>query len=271
MDRPVAIFDFNDGVTPEQSAVLLPGDSVVFPNAPERQNFEFLAWEGNDGSYVVKSENGEFIDYTIGFDQVIFTAKWRPFGAIEVTVKAENGAAIEGALVSLYDGDALVTFGETAADGKAIFQKVLYGNYKLVAEKTYKDGVNVVTSTSSIDLEGVSAKVGIELPGVRFSTFIEGNGSSDGLEDAISDEEKSAISDGTEEGSINEIVITQKRVKEVAASVKDEFAAKLALDAINGKLIDFYNVSIVMTVTQRNSLGAPFVKQDTIHVTPKTR
>lgn len=266
VDRPVAIFDFNDGVTPEQSAVLLPGDSVVFPNAPERRNFEFLAWEGNDGSYIVKSENGAFIDYKIGFDQVIFTAKWRPFGSIEVAVKGENGAGIAGALVTLYNGDALVTFGETGADGKAVFQKVLYGNYKLVAEKTYKDDVNKVTSTSSIDLEGVSAKTAVELPGVRFSTFIEGDGSSDGLEDAISDEEKVAISDGTEEGAINEIVITQKRVKDVAASVKDEFASKLLADAINGKLIDFYNVSIVMTVTQRNSLGAPFVKQESITV-----
>ncbi len=264
IDRPAAIFDFADGVTKEQSIALLPGEFVSFPRPSSRENYEFAAWKGSDGSYVVIGESGEFIEYAIGFKTVIFTADWTAFGNVTVTVKDESGALLSGATVKIYNGDDLLGSASSSDEGTAAFRHIPYGNYKLVSEYPYSDGVSYITRSVSFDLDRSEVNVSVVLPKSRFSTIVEGDGSSDGLDGAISDEEKSAIGDGTESGDVNEIVITQKRVTAVSEEIKREMREQLRKDGGEGYFVDFYDVTVIKTVTQRNSHGVSFVREEIV-------
>ena len=269
--RPVAIFDFNDdGQTHEVSRLMLPGEQVAFLDAPARANHIFVGWRDDKGTLIVKDKNGEFFDYRIGFAKVIFTAEWKSYATVDVRVCDLDGEPIEGATVTIYEGATAIAAMETASDGTANFARVPYGNYKLVVEYPYVDHSTIIR-TDVLDVDQSEVSVELELPRSKFSTVVEGDGSAEGLDGAISDSEKAAIKDGTAEGTINEIVITQKRVTTVSDEIKAEIRAKLRADEPSGKsvLTDFYDVTMIKTTTVRNASGIRYVTEEMIKVAEK--
>ena len=261
VDRPAAIFDFNDGVTKEKSLVFLPGASVDFPDPPARAHDSFLAWKGSDGSYIAKGESGEFFDYTIGFESVRFVAEWRAQGKVSVSVRSENGAALSGATVSLFDGEDRLASSVTGGDGAITFEGVPFGNYKLVAENPLA-GAAKITRTVSLDLGAISVEKIVVLPNERLSTVVEGKGSSEGLIGAISEERKAALV-----GETGDLLIAQKRDGFVSESVRASFEDALRSDGVSGKFVDFYNVTVVLTITERGSLGAENSRRESVAAT----
>ncbi len=270
IDRPVVIFDFNDRVTDQISMFVLPGDSVAFVNAPARANYVFAGWRDENGTLIVKDQNGDFLEYKVGFDRVVFTAEWKSYASLEVRVTDTSGAAIDGANVYLYDGEIVKYSGATDATGDINFEKVLFGNYKLVVTYPYVDDA-LITRSDDLDVDEAIVRAAISLPRNKFNTIVEGVGSAEGLDGAISDEEKNGISDAEVGGTVNEIVITQKRVTTVAEEIKQEMTSKLRRDDSSGlgTFIDFYDVTIIKTTTIRNAAGAQYVKQENIKVAEK--
>lgn len=270
IDRPVVIFDFNDRVTDQVSMFALPGASVEFVEAPARLNYVFVGWRDENGTLIVKDQNGEYLDYKIGFDRVVFTAEWKSFATLDVRVTDTTGAAIEGANVYLYDGEVVKYSGVTDAIGGINFEKVLFGNYKLVVTYPYVDDA-LITRSDDLDVDESIVRAAISLPKNKFNTFVEGVGSAEGLDGVISDEEKNGISDADTSGTVNEIVITQKRVTAVADEIKQEMTSKLRRDDSSGlgTFTDFYDVTIIKTTTTRNAAGAQYIKQENIKVAEK--
>ena len=75
-----------------------------------------------------------------------------------------------------------------------------------------------------------------------------------------------AITDGTDGGTINEIVITQKRVQNVTDEVKEEITDALRRNepTTRSTFVDFYDVTIVKTTTARNGSGIQYVREEYI-------
>ena len=273
IDRPVIIFDFADG-TDEISYFLLPGESVSFADgdAHEREGYLFVGWRDDDGTLIVKDATGAYIDYKVGFESVRFTAEWKTLIPVKVSVTDTDGSAIARANVALYEDGVLVFSVTSSTTGEATFPAVPNGNYKLVVTYPYIDGADIVRS-SYIDVvkpkegeEGI--EVNVVLPRSKFNTYVEGVGSAEGLEGAISEEERAGISD---EGSVNEIVITQKRTTNVSEPIKEQISAEVRLSSEYrfGQLVDYYDVTMVETKTERKADGEQKVTIRTINVAEK--
>ena len=275
--RPAVIFDFNDRNASEMSVSMLPGEKVnfLYPEAQlnaliaARTDYTFMGWRDENGSLVIKTD-GAYLEYFIGFETVTFTAEWKNSAKVDVSVIDTAGDPIEGATVSLYNGEERVFTADTSANGTITFNKVTYGNYKIVVEYLLEPGV-VITRSDGLDVDESEVHAELRLPGIKFNTFVEGDGSAEGLEDAISEEEKASIKDGTAGGTINKIVITQKRVQDVPEEIKKEILAKVRKDdqTGNAKISDFYDVTIVKTTTARNLAGVTYVMEENIKVAEK--
>ena len=272
VDRPYVSFDFDDG-THEVSIFRLPGESVPFlDNAGHvREGYIFIGWREEGGTLIVKNENGEYIDYKIGVSPLHFIAEWKKLIPVHVSVVDTDDLAVAGATVGLYENDVLKFTANTTALGEVTFNSVPTGNYKLVVTYPYKDGTDIVRSSyldviESADKPGEGVDVTVVLPKSKFNTVVEGDGSSEGLENAISEEEKNAISDGTVAGTVNEIVITQKRSTDVSEEIKERMNAEVRLSSQHsyGTLIDFYSVTMIKTVTSRNPNGDQKITQEII-------
>ena len=272
IDRPFALFDFADG-TPEISFFMLPGESVPFVEADnhERAGYIFVGWRDTDGTLIVKDADGAYFDYKIGLSSLRFTAEWKKLIAVNVAVVDTENEPIPWATVALYEGDVPAFEALSTATGEVVFSAVPNGNYKLVVTYPYIDGTDIIRSSyldviESAEDDGI--RVTVVLPRTRFNTIIEGEGSSEGLENAITEEEKNDISDGTGKGDINEIVITQKRSTNVAEEIKEQIGTEVRLDANYrfGTLVDFYDVTMIETKTIRKENGDQYITERTINV-----
>ena len=267
IERPVVVFDFNDGVTTEVSTLAHPGDTVVFEEAPDKEDFLFIGWRDGNGAVIVKDQNGEYFDYKVGFKRLVFTAVWKNLATVNVKVVNSEGTVIAGASVCLYEGDTLKFSGVTSTLGTFTVTKVPYGNYKLVVTTAYKDGTDIVRS-GDLDVDVAQVNVSVRIPNSKFNTIIEGDGSAEGLDDVITDDEKDKISDDDTPGTINEIIIMQKRVTTVSEEIKQEIIARVNRDDQTGRstVTDFYDVTIIKTTKARNSEGTQFIRQESITV-----
>ena len=272
IDRPYVIFDFVDG-TPESSFFMLPGESVTFLDVTghERDGYLFVGWRDETGTLIVKDADGKYFDYKIGVSSLRFSAEWKMLIPVNVSVVDTDGEPIGGATVALYEDDILVFSAVSSAAGEATFPTVPNGNYKLVVTYPYTDETDIVRS-SYLDVIDPSDEGGIRvsvvLPRTKFNTIVEGVGSAEGLEGAISEEEKSGITDGTEAGSVNEIVITQKRTTNVSAWIKEQIGAEVRLSSEYrfGQLVDYYDVTMIETKTVRKANGDKYVTERKIDV-----
>ncbi len=269
IDIPVVAFNFNDGVTEQRSEKMLPGQKIIFIDAPARAHYVFVGWRDESGTLILKTEAG-YMDYYIGFERIEFTAEWRNT-AESVSIRVVDSVTqepIQNATVTLYEGDAVTPYSETTGEtGAILFENVPYGNYKIVAEYPYMENV-IVTRTDSLDVDENEIALTLTLPRNQFNTKVVGDGSSEGLEGAISQEEREAINEGTEGGTINSIVITQKRLQNVSDAIKAEMNARLRRDDLTGrsKFTDFYDVTIEKVTTARNSSGVLYTIKEMIKV-----
>ena len=256
-ETPIVIFDFNDRRTSEASYMFLPGTEVDFtrPQAildgviASRTDYTFTGWRDENGTLIIATEEG-YLSYRMGFDVVTFTAEWRSSAQVDVSIVDADGNPVQNAKVSIYDGEdsVAVATAYSAVNGSVSFEKVPYGNYKLVAEYAIGEG-NAIIRTTTLDVDEAVVNVRITLPATRFDTKLEGDGSAEGLEGAISEEEKDQIGKPTETGTVTKVVITQKRVQDVSKSVKDEIVSKVKIDAVSGNVCDYYDVTIVKETT----------------------
>ena len=269
IDIPVVIFDYDTPGKAEDSTYMLPGDTITFEDAPAREGFTFVGWRSESGMLVVKYNN-VYPTATVGFTNVTFTAIWNSFADVTVTVQDSDGNAIQNAVVKIKDGDVVIATETTPASGVVNYPKVPYGNYKLVVEYPYGENTTI-TRTDGLDVDEESVDITLKLPVTRFNTKVEGEGSSEGLEGAISDEEKKAIKEGAAAGTVNEIVITQKRDPNVDESLKNEIRDRMLREDPTGRsfLTDFYDVTIEKTTIVRNSEGAIDIKRENIKVSEK--
>ena len=279
VEHPLVRFRFGEG--DEISSLLLPGDTVPFVDETghEREGYLFIGWRNEAGTLIVNDDEGKFFDYKIGFEQLIFTAVWKKLTTVSVSVTDPDGEAIEGAIVSIYETDNVVldvnneivpkAVLATGANGEAFFQSVPYGNYKLVVTFPYTEEVDIVRS-SYLDVdEAEGERVTIVLPRTRFNTVLDGIGSVEGLDGAISEEDKNQITDGTSSGTINEIVITQKRVAGVSDEIKEQITQEVGRDSTykNGQLVEFYEITMMKETTIRNANGDQYRIYDNIKET----
>jgi len=278
-DYPVVFFDYLDDTT-EVSYFLLPGDTVIFPGETghKRDGYLFVGWRDESGLKVTAD-----LEYKIGFEQLHFTAEWKRLTDVKISVTDSDGTPIPGATVSLYEnenrepgagteGKPMVTV-HTSATGEVVFPNVPYGNYKLVVSYPYIDGTEIVRS-SYLDVvedpahEGEGIRASIVLPKTKFNTVVEGVGSAEGLDGAISEAEKNKISDGAAGGTINEIVITQRRVGEVDDEIKAQINAEMAQNAeyAKGRLLEFFDITLWKTTTVRKANGEQYSTLENISV-----
>ena len=264
IDRPVAIFLHNDGTENQDDLKLIPGEQIVFFDLPARSGFTFVGWRSENGTLIAKA-NGVYPEYRIGLEKVVFTAEWLSHAEVNVSVRDTADDPIAGATVKLYENDTLVRSVNTNAYGAATFDAVPYGNYKLVVEYPYVGNV-MITRSDGLDVDQPTIEVSLVLPRSNFNTVVEGDGSSEGLENVITDDEKNGISDGTAGGTINEIVITQRRVQSVSDEIKEEITEALLKDqpATKSTFVDFYDITIVKTTTARNGSGVQYVREEYI-------
>ena len=265
IDRPVAIFLHNDGTAEEDSVLMLPRERVEFFDLPARAGYTFVGWRTESGT-LIERVGGNYPVYRIGYARTTtFTAEWRNHADVNVSVTDTTGAPIAGALVKLYENEVLLRSIATDANGMALFEAVSYGNYKLVVEYPYFEDATI-TRSDGLDVDRASITVSLVLPRSNFNTVVEGDGSAEGLEDVIPDDEKNAITDGTTGGTINEIVITQKRVRDVSEEVKEEITDALRRDdpTTRSVFVDYYDVTIVKTTTARNASGVQYVREEYI-------
>ena len=266
IDRPYVLFDYDDGER-EISVMMLPGESVVFRDGYNREGYIFMGWRDESGALIVKGETGEYFDYKIGFEPLRFTAEWNRYSSVAVSVTDTDGVVMAGVTVSLYNGDDLVCEGNTSAMGEVVFPKVPFANYKLVASYPYIDETKIIRS-SYLDVKAEEVTTTVTLPRMKFNTIVEGVGSADGLEGVISEEEKNAITDGEAGGTVNEIVITQKRVTTVTDEVKEEIINKMRRnsDTELGELVEFYDITMWKTTTIRKANGDQTIQEVNIKV-----
>lgn len=261
IDAPKVFFS-NKGET-FASEVLIPGDTITFIDPPAREDGEFIGWLSTGGILIVKDENGVAPEYKIGLHDVTFVAKWADYSTVNVSVKDAAGASVTGAIVRIFDGDLLVATAAESAAGYTL-HKVPFGNYKLVV--SYASEGNVITKSDGLDVSVSQMNVSVTLPANRFNTILEGEGSAEGLENAISEEERKAIKEGTEENTVNEITITQTRTQNVSESIQTEM--QRAVHAVTGNavdLVEFYDISMVMIKTIRNAQGESWTKRVDIY------
>ncbi len=276
--RPFVLFDFVDG-THEVSVLMLPGEKVKFidETGHARSGYIFVGWRDEAGTLIV----GDYDGYQIGYKPLSFTAEWKRLTDITITVTDTDGTPLEGATVTLYENDdpkyeagvggvnVLVpnyTF-DTSASGEVAVPSIPYGNYRLVVTYPYTDGVDIVRSTY-IDVvepagqEGEGLNFTIVLPKTKFNTVVEGIGSAEGLDGAISEEEKSGISDGTATDTVNEIIITQKRavISDVDDEKRNQIIGEMRQNSkyATSTLVDFYDITLWKTMTIRNSSGEQY-------------
>ncbi len=277
VDHPLVVFIYVEDAD-EVSVLLLPGDSVPFASETghERDGYIFVGWRDEAGALIV-AEGGVYPERKIGVERLHFTAVWKKLTSVSVDVTDPDGTPIQGATVALYENDdPLYDVGaggvsilipnytaQTSATGEVIFPSIPCGNYRLVVSHPYVDGVDIVRSTY-LDVtedsdEGV--RVTVVLPKTKFNTVVDGIGSAEGLDDAISEEEKNAITDGTGKGTINEIVITQKRsVTDVTDEIKEQIIGEVEdTQYARGELVDFYDVTLWKTTTIRNEDGEQYI------------
>ena len=283
-DRPYVLFDFADG-TNEASVLMLPGEKVKFidETGHARSGYIFVGWRDEAGTLIV----GDYDGYQIGYKPLSFTAEWKRLTDITITVTDTDGTSLEGATVSLYENDdpkyeegvgganILVpnyTF-DTTASGEVTFPSIPYGNYRLVVTYPYTDGVDIVRSTY-IDVvepaghEGEGLSLTVVLPKTKFNTIVEGIGSAEGLEGAISEKEKNEIADGTAADTVNEIIITQKRnvISDVDDEKRGQIIAEMRQDSeyATATLVDFYDITLWKATIIRNASGEQYTVNEQI-------
>ena len=88
------------------------------------------------------------------------------------------------------------------------------------------------------------------------------------MDGAISEKEKNAISDGTLNGTVNEIVITQKRVIEASEEIKQQIVDEVrrSEEYASGRLVEFFDITMWKTTTIRNANGDQYITQENITV-----
>jgi hypothetical protein len=71
-------------------------------------------------------------------------------GKVTITVEDGSGTVVEGAAVTLTDGDGKVLSATSSADGAAVFNAVAYGDYDVASSMNgYTDGTDTITVDSS--------------------------------------------------------------------------------------------------------------------------
>ncbi len=269
MGCPVAIFKLNaDTAANEENTfrrqVLLPGDVITFIDPPAREDGEFIGWLSPKGVLIMKDESGAALNYKIGLHDETFIAQWADYSTVNVSVKDSSDRAIAGANVRILDGDVLVAEATEGVGGYNV-QRIPFGNYKLVTSYTTPEG-NVITKSAGLDITSVSMNIEVVLPVTRFNTVVEGEGSAEGLENAISDAEKNAIKEGTAANTVNEITVTQTRVQNVSESIQSEMQRVVhAAEGNDVDLLEFYDVSMVMIKTLRNAQGESWSQRIVIY------
>jgi len=251
------------------SIYLTPGDSIIFIDPPARDDGVFFGWlSATKGVLVIKDKEGAYSNCMIGHFDETFLSQWADYADTNVTVLDSKGKPIANATVTVYEGDKIMGTAQTGADGRAAFsedKRIPYGNYSLVATYVKEDG-SVITKTTIFDVDQNPTSVTVTLEYVRFNTKLNGEGSAEGLDNAISEEEKKNIKDDTTEGTVNEILITQTRTNDVSADIQAEMQRVAHNEEGNGvDILEFYDVEMVKTTIIRNQNGMSFTKQEPIY------
>ncbi|MEG1578064.1 MAG: S-layer homology domain-containing protein, partial [Oscillospiraceae bacterium] len=184
---------------------------------------------------------------------------WSPAGDIDVSVGDENGKPVQGAKVKITQAEQTVPNGtERASDknGKVAFTDLPYGIYNAVV--TYTSGTTKIVVTKAIEINSTSLSISVTLPNVRLNTEVVGTVpvAVEDLESAITEAEKSEITDSTTPGSTSEIRIVLDATPEDTKKITD------AMDAAAGKnkaLTNYVDVTVTKTLKTIGADGAETV------------
>ena len=181
---------------------------------------------------------------------------WSPAGDINVDIGDKDGDPVQGAKVKITQAEQTVPNGtERASDanGKVKFTDLPYGIYNVVV--TYDNGKTEIVVTKAIEINGTSLSVSVALPNVRLNTEVVGTVpvAVENLESAITQDEKSEITDSTKPGNTSEIRIV------LAAIPEGNKAILAAMDAAAGEdktLTNYVDVTVTKTLSTIDADGS---------------